>query len=245
MTIPFEKFYVKRSGMAPFLEGISRNTGLTPLSVYLPPGCASDELKSMALPELPGEIEKAVIDSSSGAALYFAESNYLVVPPFPVIEKVIFPAVDTEPLLSLIRTDFLTGLVLVHLGSYAVGVCRGETLVSSKVGTGLVYGRTKKGGSSSARYQRRRQNQAKEFLERVCQHSFEHLEPHRKSLDYVLYGGPRLTIERLRKLCPFLSALGVPELPLMEVPPLRQYVLESSVARMWSSRVIRWRSIYT
>jgi predicted nucleic acid-binding OB-fold protein len=75
----------------------------------------------------------------------------------------------------------------------------------------------------------------------VCLHGHEHLEPYRKSLDYILYGGPRLTIERLRKLCPFLSSLGVPELPLMEVPPLRQYVLESSVTRMWSSRVIRWQ----
>ncbi len=241
MPFSFEEYYVKRSAMENFLEEAGTSSGVSSLSLYLPQGATKEKIQKMALPGLPDEVLRQIAASPTGAVLFLSGNNRLVIPPFPVVETVVFPEVNTEPLRELLSREYEIGLVLVHLGSYAVGICRGEELVASKVGTGHVQGRTKKGGSSSARYQRRRQNQAKEFLGRVCRHVREQFEPYLKTLDYLQYGGPRLTIERLQKLCPVLKNFEDKTLPLLDVPPLRQNVLEAAVSRLWSSRIIRWR----
>jgi len=230
--------------MPAFLDEIGRKTGSNASSIYLPPGISENEIGSRtqaAGNALPEEMLSTAAQSQTGAAAFIGESyNCLVVPPFPLREQVAFTGFETEPLRKLLETDYKIGLVLVHLGSYAVGYCEGDTLITSKVGTGLVHGRNRKGGSSSARFQRRRQNQSTEFINRVCAHVLEHLEPKAKELDYMVYGGPRQTVLMLKKRCPFLKSLEDRELPLLEVPQLRQIVLEKSIDRIWSSCIIEW-----
>lgn len=51
-------------------------------------------------------------------------------------------------------------LLLLRRGGWGVARCAGEQVVTSRVGTRYVQGRTKKGGSSQQRYARRRGNQA-------------------------------------------------------------------------------------
>jgi hypothetical protein len=245
MSITVNEFYVKRSGMTGFLDGIEESPGRSALSIYLPAGMSPDEIRGFAAnaggPDLPEEITQAVSGSPVGGVIFpDGETGHLVLPPFSTGEKVVFSGIVTDSLRSLLERDYLIGLVLVHLGTYAVGVCRWDSLVSSKVGTGLVHGRTKKGGSSSARFQRRRQNQAREFLERVCIHAREHLVPYEKTLDYLLYGGPRQTVQQLQKECPFLKVFEDQTLPVTDVPALRRKVLEATITRLWSSRVIEW-----
>ena len=82
-----------------------------------------------------------------------------VVPPFPIKDSVIFPGYNTEPLTLLLEQERFIALVLVRLGAYAIGVCRGEALIASKVGTGLLDGRHKQGGSSQQRFRRHREKQ--------------------------------------------------------------------------------------
>ncbi|UCE98087.1 MAG: hypothetical protein JSV74_01805, partial [Dehalococcoidia bacterium] len=165
----------------------------------------------------------------------------LVIPPFPLGEAATFAGNITEPISTLLSRDLIIGLVLVHLGSYAVGIFKGEKLISSKVGTGLVHGRHKKGGSSQQRFQRRRENQAQEFLDRVCLHSRENLEPYRRFINYISYGGPHQTVTQLQKRCPFLQSFEDQVLPLLEVPSPRKTVLEKAINRVWSSYVIEWQ----
>ncbi|MEE8413892.1 MAG: hypothetical protein V3R96_05010, partial [Dehalococcoidales bacterium] len=80
-----------------------------------------------------------------------------------------------------------------------------------------------------------------EFLDRVCLHAREQLEPHIKHLDYIIYGGPHHTVLQFQKRCSFLQPLGDRVLPLMDVPSLRQKVLEAAVARVWASCIIEWQ----
>ncbi len=246
MPDTFSEYYVNRGRMASFLDGLEEIPESSTLSVYIPPGLSMQEInditESTEVPALPAEVVRAVTGSGTGAVIFrSSRRNCLVMPPFPVKEKVVFSGYATEPLRSLLARDFTVGLVLVHLGTYAVGVCQGEKLVSSKVGTGLVHGRTRKGGSSQQRFQRRRENQSRQFLERVCGHAMEHIRPYEDTLDYLLYGGPRQTVLRLRKECPFLKSFEDRTLPVMDVPALRRKVLESAVSRVWSSRVIEWQ----
>ncbi len=250
MTLISRQFYLNRSRMMGFLNGLEQSPNASAVSIYFTPGMDTAEIESllsnMKVVALPDEFIEIVTSSKNGATLFWGkEKKYLVFPPFPSREKVIFSGYITGPLRLLISTDYSIGLVLVHLGSYAVGICQGEKLLSSKVGTGLVHGRHKKGGSSQARFQRRRQKQAREFLERVCTHAQEQLSPYTRSLDYIIYGGPRYTLLQLQKMCPILRSFGDRILAVIEVPALRQRVLEAAVSQVWSSRIIEFQEELT
>jgi peptide subunit release factor 1 (eRF1) len=235
------EYYVKRSRIADLLNRLKQDTTSIPSSVYLPPGISKEEIRQIMFSSIPDTILELIAGSLTGAVVFtFGEKNTMVLPPFPLRENVLFSDYTTEPLKDLLSQDFIIGLVLVHLGTYAVGVCKGDVLVSSKVGTGLVHGRTRKGGSSSQRFQRRRENQAREFLERVCVHAREQLQPYEKTLDYLIYGGPHQTVLQLRKECPVLKIFEDRTLQTINVPALKQNVLEAAVTRIWSSRVIEW-----
>ena len=166
---------------------------------------------------------------------------YLVLPPFPIAEEYMTNGYDVEPLRSLLSHDFLIGLVLVRLGSYSIGICRGTELIDSKTGTGLVHARHKKGGSSQARFARHREKQIEQFLIRVCGHLREHIEPHARSLDYLVFGGARTTILLLRKRCSFLNQFDDRILRmLLDIPEPRKAVLEKAIGTVWSTDVIQW-----
>jgi len=241
-----KQFFLRRSNMLKFLDELEETNDPIALSVYMLPGLSvpaiEDLLSRAGAQSLPVELIQVAANSKSGAIIFWGSARkYLVLPPFPLREKTAHTGYIAEPLRLLLNNDFKIGLILVHLGSYAIGICRGEKLFTSKVGTGLVHGRHKKGGSSQQRFQRRRQNQAHEFLDRVCGHVMERFEPEARLLDYVVYGGPHQTILLLKKRCPFLKSFEDRLLPLMDVPSPRQKILEMAVIRVWSSRVIEWQ----
>ncbi|MFC1910924.1 Vms1/Ankzf1 family peptidyl-tRNA hydrolase, partial [Chloroflexota bacterium] len=150
--------------------------------------------------------------------------------------------IDSTPLISLLQQDFKLALVLVRLGAYAVGISQGEKLVACKVGTGLVHGRHRQGGSSAARFQRRRKNQADHFLDRVCEHAQEKLQPYVKDIDYLIYGGAHTTILSLQKVCSFLRRFEGRTLPsLLDIQKPNQAELESAVRLAWLCKITEWR----
>jgi peptide subunit release factor 1 (eRF1) len=216
-------------------------------SMYLKCGMSPVEIekdvKSLSVDaEIQENIVEVVARSKTGAVIFWSDQRkYLVIPPFPVRETINNDTLHVKPLLALLQTDWRIALVLVRLGSYGIGVCHGEKLITSKVGTGLIHGRHKKGGSSAHRFERHRDKQIEYFLTRVCQRAREQLEPHLNSLDYLIYGGARTTIQLLQKQCPFVSKLETETLqPLFDIPEPRQSVLEKAVSRVWSSTVIEW-----
>jgi hypothetical protein len=232
--------------MLEFLNDIEQTSGAGAISIYMPPGFSAPEIDDLLQKNdvypVPSEISQLASNSESGAILFWGNiRKCLVLPPFPLSEKNTFGGYVTEPLRLLLNSDFMVGLVLIHLGSYAIGICQGEKLISSKVGTGLIHGRHKKGGSSQQRFQRRRENQVREFLDRVCLHTREHLEPYAQQIDYLVYGGPRQSVLLLQKRCPLLQSFEDRVLTLLGVPSLRQHVLETAVVRIWSSCIIDWK----
>lgn len=246
MALTSRKFFLRRTKIGEFLNELEETTGSTAASVYMPPGWSVPEIEDLlakaGAQSFPGELARMAANSPNGAVIFWGSlRKCLVLPPFPIREKTIFTGYVTEPLRLLLDSDFRIGLILVHLGSYAIGLCQGDKLVTSKVGTGLIHGRHKKGGSSQQRFQRRREKQVQEFLDRVCRHALEQLEPQAQHLDYIVYGGPRQTILSLQKRCPFLKSFEDRVLPLLEVPSLRQRVLEATVGRVWSSSIIEWQ----
>ena len=216
-------------------------------SLYFPQGMpqgSADNLlgKAFAATALPPEVAETVAGSKTGGAFFWSPAQmYLVLPPFPIAEEYITDGYDVGPLRSLLTQDFLIAIVLVRLGAYSIGICRGTELIDSKTGTGLVHARHRKGGSSQARFARHRGKQIEQFLTRVCGHVREYIEPHARSFDYLVYGGARTTILSLRKRCPFLGQFDNRILRmLLDIPEPRKAVLERAVGTIWSTDIIVW-----
>ena len=228
------------------LDGLE-TAGVQTVSVYLPPTTTeadTRELVGNALPihDIPPDILEMVMVSPTGSVVFWGPSRkLLILPPFPLKERFVSIDIDTDPLHFILESSTTVAMVLVRLGAFAIGVCQGEQLVTSKTGTGLVHGRHRKGGSSQRRFERRRENQAREFLERVCGHARQQLEPYVKDIDYLIYGGARTTIISLKKQCSFLDQLEDRTLsPRLNIPRPRRSVLEEAVADVWSSTITEW-----
>jgi hypothetical protein len=242
-----KRFHVGRSRMLGFLDELA-STERKAVSLYVPQGTTQDRMENLLKEMFQGSatplgVAEAAAGSGRGAAFFWSPTQtYLVLPPFPIAEEYVTNGYDVEPLRSLLGHDFLVSLVLVRLGAYSIGICRGTELIDSKTGTGLVYARHKKGGSSQARFARHREKQIEQFLIRVCGHVRERVEPYTRSLDYLVYGGANTTILLLRKRCPFLNQFDDRILRmLLDIPDPRKPVLEKAVGTVWSTDVIEWR----
>ena len=116
------------------------------------------------------------------------------------------------------------GVLLVRKGGHAAGVFVGSELVSSKVGSRQVQGRTAAGGWSQQRYARRREGQAAVASEAAADVAVRILVG---PLDGLVTGGDRAAVEavladpRLVTLRPLVSPR------LLDVPDPRLAVLKA------------------
>jgi len=86
------------------------------------------------------------------------------------------------------------GGLLVRRGGYAVGVFSGRRLITSKVGSTYVQGRTKAGGWSQQRFARRRQNQTVKAYAAAADVATTVLLPAVDELAAVFLGGDRTAV---------------------------------------------------
>lgn len=89
------------------------------------------------------------------------------------------------------------GLLLARRSAAAVGVAAGAELVSSKVDSWYVQGRTAAGGQSQQRFARRRDNQAAAAAGKAADLVARLLLPVVRELAAVVAGGDRPTIEAI------------------------------------------------
>jgi hypothetical protein len=127
-------------------------------------------------------------------------------PPFPPLAAPAGGAWPEDPadLARLITAhaavDRTVGVFLVRLGGFAAGVFTGSPprLVSSKVGTRLVHGRSAAGGTSQHRFARRRENQATAAIAAAADTAVKVLIPYAERLDAAVLGGDRKAITGVR-----------------------------------------------
>ena len=140
-----------------------------------------------------------------------------------------FDGFEVAPLLEHVARERTVGVLLVRLGGHASGVFEGARLVDSKVGSRLVHGRHRKGGSSARRFERRRAGQARLALEQAADTAARVLLPHRADLDAVVLGGDRTALRevmadvRMRPLRSLLTGdvleVAEPRLKVLEATP--------------------------
>jgi hypothetical protein len=155
-------------------------------------------------------------------------------PPFPPLPDSALGTADglvTGPLLAHAARDRVVGVLLVRLGGHAAGVFSGSRLVDSKVGSRQVHGRNRAGGSSSGRFARRRENQARDALADAADVAARVLLPHYDDLEGVVLGGDRRSVAmvlddpRLRRLQRLASDR------VLDVPDPRLKVLRATPER--------------
>lgn len=125
-------------------------------------------------------------------------------------------------------TDRTVGVLLVRLGGYAAGVFDGTRLVTSKVGSRQVHGRSAAGGQSQQRFARRREGQARVALGAAADTAARILLPYAPRLDAMVLGGDRRAADQVLedpRLAP-LRPLVVEH--RLDVPDPRLKVLQST-----------------
>ena len=151
----------------------------------------------------------------------------VVRPAFGLAHEAEYESVQLEPLLDALAADHVVAALLVRLGGYSVGVFEGERLVASKVGSRFVKGRHKKGGSSSGRFRRRREEQARSLIDEAAEVAVRVLEPWSERVEFTALGGDRAAIDRVLATSPELGRLAEKALPrFFTVRDPRQAVLE-------------------
>jgi hypothetical protein len=249
MTFSITRRVLNRARMLDFLPRLAEAPVTGVRTLYLPAGTTREKCQSL-LKETPVPVETvsdivsfSVTSQMGSVGFISSDKVYLLAPPFPVKDLSVSDGFDIAPLVTAIRHNHRIALVLVRLGAYAIGVCEGEKLVTSKIGTGLVHGRHRQGGSSAHRFERHRDKQIETFLNRVCGHVQEQLGPYLKTIDYTVYGGAWETIQLLVKYCPILKQFDDRLLPpLLEIPDPRMAVLEEAVTDIWSTKLIEWQA---
>ena len=182
----------------------------------------------------------AVRDSGTGAILFrSADESHAVLPPFPVETAATIEGWDAGPLLALLDRPRTVLVLLLRLSGYAIGVFEGERLAQSKTGSRFVKARHKKGGSSSGRFARRREGQARALMDKAADTFQQQAEAYDGAFDHLLLGGDRLTLLAFQKRCPYLERLESIRLPrILNVDDPKLETLRTLPRLIYTSRVI-------
>jgi hypothetical protein len=136
------------------------------------------------------------------------------------------PTAAAEAIVAHAVADRTVGVLLVRLGGYAVGVFTGSPprLVSSKIGSRPVHGRSAAGGWSQHRFARRRENQAATALRAAADAAAGIFG--RYQLDELVLGGDKRSVAGIRGDPRLASYLGVATDRFLTVPDPRLAVLK-------------------
>jgi hypothetical protein len=119
------------------------------------------------------------------------------------------------------------GALLVRKGGYAVGVFGGRKLVTSKVGSSYVQGRSKAGGWSQQRFARRRDNQAERAYRSAADAAVAVLLPVIDDLEAIFLGGDRTGVATVLADSRLEAVRTKARSPLLPAPEPRLSVLRA------------------
>ena len=157
------------------------------------------------------EVLIAVPESETGAAIFWNDGKaWVVLPPFSIEEDRFTDGLDTSGLEAVYKRDVTVGVVLLRMGRYAIGVVRGDELLVSKTDTRHIKNRHRAGGSSQRRFMRSRDRLIRELYDEACSVTRRIFEPHLNTIDCVLTGGERQTINGFLKRCSFFEKSNLP-----------------------------------
>ncbi|MBO3737098.1 acVLRF1 family peptidyl-tRNA hydrolase [Actinoplanes flavus] len=140
------------------------------------------------------------------------------------------PVTTMAELIREARAPRRLGLLLARKGAVAVGVADGDELVTSKVDTHYVQGRTAAGGWSQQRFARRRDNQAKAAAADAAGIVGRILLPEVRTMAALVAGGDRVAVDTILAVPQLRAVAALRTGRLLDVPEPRHAVLVTAVA---------------
>ncbi|HEX2298648.1 MAG TPA: acVLRF1 family peptidyl-tRNA hydrolase [Pseudonocardiaceae bacterium] len=136
-----------------------------------------------------------------------------------------------DELLDHLLVPRTTGLLLVRLGGYSVGIARCGVVLTSSTGSRPVHGRTAAGGQSQQRFARRRAGQARVALQAAADTAARVLLPRAAELDAVVLGGDTTALRSLAADPRLTALLARAESRVLDIPEPRRAVLDEAARR--------------
>ncbi|MEV6300816.1 acVLRF1 family peptidyl-tRNA hydrolase [Actinoplanes sp. NPDC051861] len=140
------------------------------------------------------------------------------------------PVATVAELISEAQAPRRLGLLLARKGAVAVGIADGPELITSKVDTHYVQGRTAAGGWSQQRFARRRDNQAKAAAADGAGIVGRILLPEVRTIAALVAGGDRSAVDSILAAPQLAPVAALRASRLLDVPEPRHAVLVSAVA---------------
>ena len=207
---------------------------------YAPPGAVPAFDEPALAPDDAQRIAEIAVASETGSILLLRPGEtMLVVPPFPVEAAVNYSEAHCRPLVELLERPRVVATFLLRLGGFSVGFFRGDAVVDSKTDRRFVKNRHRKGGQSQRRFDRIREKQVHELFGKACAEAREKLGEYEDEIEYVFFGGDRLTLLAFRKECTYFERFG--DRVMRRILPVpgdpRRASLDAMPAEIWSSDV--------
>jgi hypothetical protein len=141
------------------------------------------------------------------------------------------PVATMTDLIREAQTPRTLGLLLARKGAVAVGIAEGPELVTSKVETHYVQGRTAAGGWSQQRFARRRDNQARAAAADGAGIVGRLLLPRVRAMTALVTGGDRAAVDAVLTAPALAPVAALRADRFLDVPEPRHVVLLAAVAR--------------
>lgn len=223
------------------------------ITVYLSPESVQSRSSKFAprsgvdarLAEISKVLEDDAVQREAGryqtgaVVFYSAASLRVVIPPLPLHDDLAVEGrPETAPLREMLGDSHRIAVVLVTWGAYVAAVFQGMERKHGKKGTGHIHPHHKKGGSSQARFQRRTEEQRREFLKRVGSRVDTEFEG--EDIDYVFFGGNRLILKPLGEHSLFMRRAGDKLMHrILNVERADREAMEGAIEDAYLSAVLR------
>jgi Actinobacteria/chloroflexi VLRF1 release factor len=133
---------------------------------------------------------------------------------------------------AAVREPHRAAVLLVRRGRWATGVADGRQLVTSKVDSRLVQGRTAAGGWSQQRFARRRANQTDAVVGAAADTAARVLLPHATTVSGLFTGGDRGLVDAVLSDARLRPLAALRREPALEVGEPTRAVLEAAIEQL-------------
>jgi hypothetical protein len=175
-----------------------------------------------------------------GMVLHAADgAGAKVTVPFAPIARTagVQPALTVDDVVRHLQTPRRVALLLVRLGGHSVGVAQDGKVLISATGRRPVHARHRAGGSSSSRFARRRDGQARVALHAAADTAARVLVPLLSTVDAVVLGGDRRALATLWADSRLTDLFSRAEPDVLDVPEPRRSVLDEAARRVRCAKV--------
>lgn len=191
---------------------------------------------------LPPALQDAVTEAGTSATGYVvlcaSSLSVSIVPPFPIAVERVSDGLAVNELIESLTARRTLGVVLLRLGGYSVGLLRDGAFARTRTGGRFIKNRHRKGGQSQRRFDRIRDGHIRQQFDDLHQAVRDLLVPEVGSLDGVVLGGDRHTLQGWLARAPLPASLAAKVLPRwIDTQEPRRDVLVRSPYAIWSSDV--------